>query len=699
MKSTDATVAIDINSWRAVLARPNWWSGHWDEIANLVILPNGTRLVDDVWSPPDGWVTRTKRLDFAKAIPASWQRNEARAEALLRRLKRLAAIDFTTTVRGGKAHSVLRPGTWDTWVSRNRSLHAAARAAVNAPQDGTPTRCPDGVPVFSMLSPTALEDVLPKTPKERAYLVMRMNALFSAGMIDDWPANDVGHEWSPSRRGDPNVTQPFSDQSFTTLCRAAFAIAELQEDLLACHREISAISTDEIGRCKEVYRNAHRRARLAGWRGTRLSPGAPLGMTLKFGIGAGTHHKGDGRVRIERFGVWPFRTPNQLRHSLSLCQTANWIILAAATGARAGEVESFARDTLIEFVPVDWGGEAKELALITGKTFKTELSGAERQWPLPTQAVEAFRRQKKLAEEMNPGGKSLWISRWGRVFMHDRIKFFCDSVSLDGESPIGAEIEGSVSTQRFRETLSRLVGLCLDNGHHVLFDVLGHREMDTTIGYMMSDPDFAAQARRVRHEAEAVRKRRIIGNADTMAGPAAKEIVRLRNTAAKQAFGGRMDLDKPGSADVAARVAEFAEIISSEEVDAILPRATIVRPGIYCVADEAQPGLCSKSTIRDVSRCSPFCHHHLEEAAANDDRWRSIQYVLDKMDNSAMTSLQRAFYQRQLLDQFAAAPALVDHFLNDPRLRAALADTASGRIAMLPKGPREKLEALLAGMP
>ncbi|ALJ34455.1 hypothetical protein AEJ54_31255 [Azospirillum sp. Sp 7] len=320
-----------------------------------------------------------------------------------------------------------------------------------------------------------------------------------------------------------------------------------------------------------------------------------------------------------------------------------------------------------------------------------------RQWPLPRQAAEAFGRQRKLAQELAPGGESLWIARNDkeRVSLHDRLKYFCEAVSLDGEHPIKSQIEGSVHAQRFRETLSRLVGLCLDNGHHVLFDVLGHREMDTTIGYMMSDLDFAAQARRVRHEAEMVRKRRIIGNADTLGGPAAKEIVRLRNTVAKQAFGDPMDLDKPGSADVAARVAEFAEIMSNEEIDTILPHATVVRSGIYCVANEAQPGLCSKSTVRDVSRCSPYCHHRLEEAAAIDDRRRSVRYILEKMDERKMPSLQRTFYQRQLLDQFAATPKLFEEFSNDRRLHPALANITPGRIALLPDDLRTTLKALL----
>lgn len=696
--TTNALIAIDVEGWRAALPRLDWWSSPWSNIADLAILPNGTRLMDDVWIQPEGWSTGTQCLDFTTALPATWLRDQPRAEALIRRLKRLAAIDFTISVRG-KSTRVRGPGKWITWVTRNRVLHVAAKAAAETLKGSAPTRCPDGEPLFATLSPAALESVLPNNPVRRSKLVPRLNALFVAGVFDDWPAADVSYKWFTRQPGDPNVTQPFSDHSFTILCRAAFAVTALQEDLLACHREIAAIDADERGRRHERFRDIHRKARLAAWKGARLSPCAPLGVTLGLIKRTGTHHRGDYRVSVEQFGAWPFQTLEQVRQALSLCQTANWITLAAATGARAGELDALTRDALIEFVPTRWGDEGNELALLTGKTFKEEVSGTKRQWPLPRKAVEAFERQRQLAEVLAPGKKTLWFSRYGRAFMHNRLSYFCEVVSLDGEHPIGSEIDGSVHAQRFRETLARLVGLCLDNGHHVLFDVLGHREMDTTLGYMTSEPDFAARARRVRLEAEAVRKRRIIGNADAMGGPAAKEIVKLRNTVAKQAFGECIHPDTPSSSEVATQIADFAGIMSDGEINTILPRATIVRPGIYCVADAAQPGLCSKSTVRDVSRCSPICHHRLEEAAANDDRRRAVRYILDKTEDRTITSLQRAFFQRQLLDQFIASPALANEFLDDPRLHTALVDIAPGRIAKLPDGPREKLAALQAKLP
>ncbi|CAO3372788.1 hypothetical protein [Azospirillum argentinense] len=699
MDNPNAVFHIDL--WRTTVQRSDWWSAPWSDISEKTILPNGTKLTDDIWSPPKGWMKGVQCLDFNKALPDSWRRDEQRAEYLIRRLKRLAAIDFTTTVRTkSKKHS--RPGSWTTWLSRNRLLHRAAKTVSNKSQYNShthdkarnPTRSPDGDPLFAKLSPTTLREALPNTSQPLYKLVNRMNALFANGLIDDWPAEDVST--TKYKKYERNITQPFSDTSFTILCRAAFTLAELQSDLLLCYRDLSTITVDDLGRRDDKYLDPYRQARLAEWKGTRVFPAATLGISFFLKDRSGSYQTGDLSIYYEKFDMWPLRTLGQLRQVLAFCQVANWVILAAATGARVGELDALTRDAIIDFVPDRWGGESNVLALLTGKTFKSESFGNYRQWPLPRQAVEAFMRQRRIVDALSPGEQSLWSSRFrnGGVFMYGRIKNFCNAVSLDGKQPIGQQIEGSVHPQRFRETLSRLVGLCLDNGHHVLFDVLGHRDMDTTLGYMLSDPDFAAQARRVRMEAETVRRRQIVAKADTMAGPAAKEIVRLRNTVARQAFGRRRDPNKPESADAVERISEFAELMTDEEMDIVLPYAAIVRPGIYCVATNSVPGLCSNSTVRDVSRCNPMCYHRLEEEIAGDDRRRAVKYILDKLSDRTLEALRHAYFQRQLLGLLDCSPSLVDEFLGNPSLRAALTGIAPTRVAMLSHGLQETIAAL-----
>jgi hypothetical protein len=65
------------------------------------------------------------------------------------------------------------------------------------------------------------------------------------------------------------------------------------------------------------------------------------------------------------------------------------------------------------------------------------------------------------------------------------------------------------------------------------------------------------------------------------------------------------------------------------------------------------------------------------------------------MDERRMPSLQRTFYQRQLLDQFATTPKLFEEFSNDRRLRPALVNITPGRIALLPDDLRITLKAIL----
>ena len=91
------------------LKSENIWTMPWGDIAHLQILP-GYKLDDDLIVVPEEWVPLNKRhlgkrtIDFSKAVPAGWSRDDQKSEMAIRRLKRICFLDLTQTVsskRGG----------------------------------------------------------------------------------------------------------------------------------------------------------------------------------------------------------------------------------------------------------------------------------------------------------------------------------------------------------------------------------------------------------------------------------------------------------------------------------------------------------------------------------------------------------------------------------------------------------------------
>ncbi|MCC8950220.1 site-specific integrase [Bradyrhizobium sp. Arg62] len=641
------------------------WRLPWDEIKGLPILPEHT-LANDVivvpkeMVPATYWVDGQRTIDFAAAIPAGWARDEARTEAYLRRLKRIALLNLTQTVPGPKWR--LKPPQPQTWMRTTKLMLRAARQAMettNRRRSTTTSACPDGMPIFQNLSPQGFEQLREDHPTFFANSVQRLNGLFNGGVFDDWPARDVS---SIEMKSTP--LEPFSDAAFTEILGACFFLSSIQADLEACYREILSITQTDQGRRRHRELQLYKSRRIREWRGEILYPG--FAFPYEFELA------GIARVKAA-FSSWPIENPSGVKNFLLLCQAANAQIINTATAGRVSELSTLGRNPLVHL-----NGEH----VLSGLTFKESESpsGSERHWPLPHHAVEAVRRQQRLLETLGEAGPYLWHAgantTTGVIQLPNAFSNFGRHVRIRSGVTL-AEIDGDLSSHRYRKTMSRLAGLALEGASGILYDVLGHTDMDVTLGYMLSDPDFREDADRVRREVQHLRRKEIADELDECGGPAAKGLRIARDDLRARAIREDLGEDNP------------------ELLAALFPALQQVGPNRFCTADSKQKGLCSKVTgKRDVGACNASCIFRLERAAAAKDRKDAIESALQILSGEVNMGL-RVFYQSQLIANLAAFEKTIDAFSEDARLREALKDCNPRAFEPLPETTRGKLAKLL----
>jgi integrase len=667
------------------MAPHDWWTAPWDHICDMALLPESP-LSADIMMVPESWVhTKSQRracertVDFTAAVPEGVDR--ASVEGTLRRLKRLAAILYCTPIiypAGGSR----QPPNPTTWAKRCRNLILAARWSLGhvftQPSSG---RCPDDGPIFTGLN-RAMYDRLMSADGLRSFsgVAASLSALYYMGVIDDWFDGDVGNGHERRRK---NATvpvtdvqtgrkwQPLPDEFVARLGAASLWMMErlgpaLLDTYEALRGTAPAMSPDET---PDAYQ---RRAQYARRGALELIANArsvewdfPLAVLVQEGNYASRTN------RAVALQSWPPPTPQALRVMLSMLQAAHLSVVALATAARDSELMGLDRDCL---QPSD----ARHM--LVGTTFKlSEAAGGERRnWPLPRVAVAAIRQQQRLADLFDPEGRALWVSvvrdTDGLKSFRELLPSFCKLVVLDGK-PLGVWCtEGTVHPHRFRKTVARLAALSMIGATPILFDILGHRDPEMTLNYILSDPELQDEIRLIASEANIVLAKQAVDRAEENGGATAVAVVDLKRRLAARSGEAEIGVDS---------LAEAAEILSMNG------QVTMVKPGVLCTKSMGQRGFCTKKAgIPDIGNCSTGCHHRLEHAAAADDCAKSIERILSEMPPPENV-LMRGWWQAQLVGQLRRFPLLRRRFLAEERVQAALVGVDAATIEELLSAPGE----------
>lgn len=610
----------------------NAWTVSWSSLADRELVP-GSKVASDDWVLPLEWASgghgkgqSQRTVRFSKCLPATWERSEARSEAVIRRLKRIAILIFAVPARFAKrSMSAPRPTTWRAHID---NLTRFARDALEEfpPEISGSSKCAEeDVTIFAHLLPEQLIGLLERDKGFWRTVAPRLNAFKAQGLLEDWPADDVAA--SPRETG--RVWQPFDDGFLAEFGRLAIWTADtLGPPAIECWAELierAGGGSYERGRWyHDVYR-------------ARSFPKLSYPYQLKL--------RGNAN-RVELLGCWPPENVNGVRQALALIQMANATILYLSLGLRVSEMAELRRDCLR---PLAKGAQ------LEGMTFKEseQGQGSERRWPLPAIALRVLSRQQQLAELLNPGGDRLFVPAQGPAnFRIDvPVANLAKSIRLLNGESVADLCEGNIHTHRFRKSVARLVALTLVGGGQILYELFGHHDPEMTIGYMLADPELQDEIRQITREAAIVLAKEALTGAEGNGGPAAATV---RDFAARVA-------PRLASEEMGVEELERAARILSQD-----GRVLLVRRNVLCTKTDYQAGPCTKRAgAADAGRCDAACGHRLELRAAHEDHVAAIEQILAEFDPD--DPFGRVWWRGQLEVHLSSFPEIAARYASDKR--------------------------------
>jgi hypothetical protein len=190
-----------------------------------------------------------------------------------------------------------------------------------------------------------------------------------------------------------------------------------------------------------------------------------------------------------------------------------------------------------------------------------------------------------------------------------------------------------IRPHRLRKTVARLVALALVRAPRILMAVFGHKSIEMTMSYMLSDKNLRAEIEKVSRELRVVRAAEVVldivyaedkKDAELVnggyGGPAAEAIQRAQKVY-------RERLHQMGDDFDVRTLSELAELLT------LRGKAWVyVRPGIICTKfPGTESGPCNKSRGQpEPARCQTHCSHRLEEQFLRRDVDAAIAHAVDE---------------------------------------------------------------------
>lgn len=342
---------------------------------------------------------------------------------------------------------------------------------------------------------------------------------------------------------------------------------------------------------------------------------------------------------------------------MAYVQTAHQVIAGLTMGPRESELLDMTRDCVTERMV-----KGERCYYVDSRTFKTvpTLEGEEREWPVVVQVKEAVASQQLLMAELDKidkaddPGHQPDTHLWGRFYLQGKKgKAFTDTntwlghyvKALDMDPAPGGD---SFTSHRLRKTLARIVALALVDSPMVLYEILGHRDIEMTLHYILANKSLKQEVEAIAREISVMRATEVV---EVMARA---ELRRLDG----QSLPGDLHGGCGGRAaepidtyvqDAVRKVHERGEEWGTEdavELGRLLTNAgqhwMLVRKGVICTKSPGASGPCSlKSRGRpEPSKCSSDCSHRLEREFLRADV-REIMETAVKAYLQAVTNEER----------------------------------------------------------
>nr|WP_276530694.1 tyrosine-type recombinase/integrase [Burkholderia multivorans] len=320
---------------------------------------------------------------------------------------------------------------------------------------------------------------------------------------------------------------------------------------------------------------------------------------------------------------------------LGRIQLAHFFIVTLSMGARQSESLRLRRDCVVR--------APDNRPYANGKTYKLvqRHDGEMRAWLLPDVAVDAIEQQTRLVSfaerltEVTPnrkpsdslGNDHLWVQISAAahadatrplVNINKALHSYARAIQMS-TTPGGQNLR----THRLRKTLARLVALALTQAPKLLMDVFGHKSIEMTLYYILSDKDLQAEIETVSRELRVMRAKTVVEKMvedDLMS----KDVTALSHGG----YGGlaaasihdtitrrRHQVHRRGNKWGAENIIELAELLTLQG-----KAWEQVRRGVICTKLPGESGPCNKRKGRpEPAKCSSACTHRLEEAFLRED--------------------------------------------------------------------------------
>lgn len=395
---------------------------------------------------------------------------------------------------------------------------------------------------------------------------------------------------------------------------------------------------------------------------------------------------------------WPPRNYRDIKAVLCSVQMAHYFIVALSMGARASEALSLERKCVV------YAADGRPYA--NGLTYKLVQSfeGEMRDWQLPAVAARAIEQQARLvalAEQISDAGqgrirraklneKNSALSQhlWGEIsagsssdssqpLRHINVYLKRFAITLGMSTAPGGQ---NIRSHRFRKTLARLVALAVTQAPKILMDVFGHKSIEMTLYYILTDKDLRADIETISRELRVMRAKDVVermveAQLKPSASPDLGGYGGLGAVSVSNAVGMYRDrVHRRGEDWGATRAYELAELLTMQGT-----AWEQVRPGVLCTKFPGEAGPCNKSKGRpEPSKCQSTCGHRLEEAFLREDVDASIADCVQNYEeaNGSGEALMASHWAAQVRAHVNRFSDLKSKWLPHPTVQALFGNLA-----------------------
>lgn len=369
-----------------------------------------------------------------------------------------------------------------------------------------------------------------------------------------------------------------------------------------------------------------------------------------------------------------------------LLQSAHMFVVGLSMGARKSEIVTLERTCLVR--------SPTGMPYANGRTWKLvdKHDGESRDWVLPNLAMQAVEQQVKLVTLLDDVGPlaprrypepdlvghqtHLWAELGGGQSNRSNPLRYTQPTLLAFAKALGMDPEPggqSLRLHRLRKTIARLAALALTQAPKLLKDVFGHKSIEMTLYYILTDEDLQVEIERVSRELRIMRAKETV---EAMVAAEDTEGVQFAGFGGPAAYAvgkaievHRVRVHRRGKDWGAESAVELADILTLQG-----KAWHLVRPGIVCTKfPGTESGPCNNSRgAPEPARCQTYCKHRLEEAFLRDDVDGAIGEALSAYKDAGERGedLVQALWADQVRLNLGRFADLRDKWLRDPLVRS-----------------------------